>query len=67
MTENEYKGALEEKARHLYKILMGDPVKVPLICPCNSDIYPPEIVDEMHMQFWRDLAEEIQIIKPEFK
>lgn len=62
-----YREALEDRARHLYCVLMMDPLRVPLITPVNRQHYPPEIINERHLQFWLELTEELQIIKPEIE
>jgi hypothetical protein len=62
MTQDEYEQALREKAKALYRHLMGDPFKVPLLDPRNRDIYPEEIIQEQHLQFWLETVESLQVI-----
>jgi len=64
MSPTEYEEALIEKARHLYCVLVMDPLRVPLLDERNKGLYPTEIKCHTQMEFWTELVDELQIIRP---
>lgn len=67
MDRQQYEAALMDRARHLYCVLMMDPLRVPLLEPKNKEHYPAQMRSPTQVEFWTELVYELQIIKPEIE